>query len=58
MNIVTGGASGTYIQIGKDIAAIAAECGVTLRVNESAGSIENVMRRRAVWPERQQAVRQ
>jgi TRAP-type uncharacterized transport system substrate-binding protein len=43
MNIVTGGASGTYIQIGKDIAAIAAECGVTLKVNESAGSIENVM---------------
>src|SRR4051794_14657597 len=43
MNIMTGGASGTYIQIGKDIAAIAAECGVTLKVNESAGSIENVM---------------
>jgi TRAP transporter TAXI family solute receptor len=42
-SIVTGGASGTYIQIGKNIAEIAAECGLTLKVQESAGSIENVL---------------
>jgi len=43
MNIVTGGASGTYIQIGKDIAGIGAECGLKMNVQESAGSIENVL---------------
>src|SRR5215475_5272916 len=42
-SIVTGGASGTYIQIGKDIAAIGAECGLSMKVQESAGSIENVL---------------
>jgi hypothetical protein len=41
-NIVTGGASGTYIQIGRDLAALGAECGVRLSVRESAGSIENM----------------
>jgi TRAP transporter TAXI family solute receptor len=41
-NIVTGGASGTYIQIGRDLAALGAECGLTLNVRESAGSIENM----------------
>jgi TRAP transporter TAXI family solute receptor len=42
-NIVTGGASGTYIQIGRDVAKIGAECGRTLNVQESAGSLENIL---------------
>lgn len=42
-NIVTGGASGTYIQIGRDIAKIGADCGRTLNVQESAGSLENIL---------------
>lgn len=41
-NIVTGGPSGTYIQIGRDLAALGAECGIGLTVRESAGSIENM----------------
>lgn len=41
-NIVTGGPNGTYIRIGRDIAQAAADCGVALNVNESAGSIENM----------------
>ncbi len=41
-NIVTGGPSGTYIQIGRDLAALGAECGLELNVRESAGSIENM----------------
>lgn len=40
-NIMTGGPTGTYIQIGKDIAALGAACGLTLNVVESAGSLEN-----------------
>lgn len=40
-NIMTGGATGTYIQIGQDIAKIGAQCGLTLNVLESAGSLEN-----------------
>ncbi|AKI00604.1 TRAP transporter solute receptor, TAXI family [Hoeflea sp. IMCC20628] len=40
-NIMTGGPTGTYIRIGKDIAALGAECGLTLNVIESAGSLEN-----------------
>lgn len=40
-NIMTGGAQGTYIQIGRDIAALGAECGLKLNVVESAGSLEN-----------------
>lgn len=40
-NILTGGPSGTYIQIGRDIAKIGAACGLTLNVQESAGSLEN-----------------
>jgi TRAP transporter TAXI family solute receptor len=43
LNIVTGGPAGTYIQIGRDIAGIGATCGQTLTVNESAGSLENVV---------------
>ncbi len=42
-SIVTGGTKGTYIQFGRDIAAIAADCGRSLNVQESAGSIENVL---------------
>jgi TRAP transporter TAXI family solute receptor len=42
-SIVTGGASGTYIQIGRDISKIAAECGRKLEVKESAGSLENIL---------------
>ncbi len=40
-NIMTGGPQGTYIKIGRDIAALGAECGQTLNVLESAGSLEN-----------------
>lgn len=40
-NIMTGGASGTYIQIGRDIATLGKACGQTLNVVESAGSLEN-----------------
>lgn len=40
-NIMTGGTQGTYIQIGRDLARIGAECGLTLNVLESAGSLEN-----------------
>ncbi|MCL6286194.1 TAXI family TRAP transporter solute-binding subunit [Ruegeria sp. 2012CJ41-6] len=49
-NILTGGPTGTYIQIGRDISNLMAGCGQTLIVNESAGSLENflgVRRRRA-----------
>lgn len=42
-NILTGGPSGTYIQIGKDISRESALCGVTLNVHESAGSLENFL---------------
>jgi uncharacterized protein len=41
-NIVTGAAAGTDLAIGRDIAGIAAECGLTLNVRESAGSVENM----------------
>ncbi|MBL0372899.1 TAXI family TRAP transporter solute-binding subunit [Rhizobium sp. KVB221] len=40
-SIMTGGAKGTYIKIGRDIAALGRECGQTLNVVESAGSLEN-----------------
>ena len=40
-NIMTGGPQGTYIQIGRDLARIGQECGLTLNVLESAGSLEN-----------------
>lgn len=42
-NIMTGGPKGTYIQIGRDLAAIAGECGQELQVRESAGSLENLV---------------
>jgi hypothetical protein len=40
-NIMTGGPTGTYIRIGQDMAALGAQCGLTLNVMESAGSLEN-----------------
>jgi TRAP transporter TAXI family solute receptor len=42
LNIVTGGPTGTYIRIGQDVATLGAECGRSLNVRESAGSLENV----------------
>ncbi len=42
-NILTGGPSGTYIQIGRDISGLLEECGQTLTVRESAGSLENFL---------------
>lgn len=41
-NILTGGPTGTYIQIGRDISAVAQNRGVNLVVNESAGSMDNI----------------
>ena len=41
--MLTGGASGTYIQIGKNLADVAGSCGYTLEVAESAGSLENLI---------------
>lgn len=49
-NILTGGPTGTYIQIGRDISGLMDDCGQTLNVVESAGSLENflgVRKRRA-----------
>lgn len=40
-NIMTGGPTGTYIQFGRDIAALGKTCGLNLNVVESAGSLEN-----------------
>lgn len=40
--IVTGPAGSTDLRIGQDIAAVAASCGVTLAVRESAGAVENM----------------
>jgi uncharacterized protein len=42
-NIMTGGPQGTYIKIGRDLAAAAADCGLQLDVQESAGSLENLV---------------
>ena len=42
-NILTGGPTGTYIQFGRNIAQVAARCGLTLNVRESAGSLENFL---------------
>ncbi len=42
-NIMTGGPNGTYIQIGRNLASLGAECGLTLNVNESAGSLANLV---------------
>lgn len=40
-NIMTGGTQGTYIRIGRDVAALGKSCGQTLNVVPSAGSLEN-----------------
>lgn len=40
-NIMTGGPTGTYIKVGRDIANLGKACGQTLNVVESAGSLEN-----------------
>ena len=40
-NIMTGGPNGTYIQIGNDLAKLEGQCGLTLNVRESGGSLEN-----------------
>ena len=42
-NIMTGGATGTYIQIGRDLSREMERCGLTLTVQESAGSLENFL---------------
>ena len=41
--ILTGGPTGTYIQFGNDIAGLMRNCGQTLEVSESAGSLENFL---------------
>lgn len=41
--VMTGASTGTYIQIGRDLAGLMAQCGQTLEVVESAGSLENFM---------------
>lgn len=42
-NILTGGPTGTYIQIGGDMSGLASACGIELNVRESAGSLENFL---------------
>lgn len=42
-NILTGGPTGTYIQFGRDISGLMEQCGQTLNVVESAGSLENFL---------------
>lgn len=42
-NIMTGGTGGTYIQIGRDLSREMQQCGLTLNVVESAGSLENFL---------------
>lgn len=42
-NILTGGPTGTYIQFGRNMSEMAEKCGVTLNVQESAGSLENFL---------------
>ena len=42
-NILTGGPTGTYIQIGRDLGREMGRCGLTLNVRESAGSLENFL---------------
>jgi TRAP transporter TAXI family solute receptor len=46
-NILTGGPTGTYIQIGRDLSREMDYCGLTLNVRESAGSLENFLGVRA-----------
>jgi TRAP transporter TAXI family solute receptor len=41
INLVAGNANGTDVEIGRNIAAVAQECGLSLNVRPSAGSMEN-----------------
>lgn len=43
MGIVTGGKTGTYIQIGQDIQRLVEKHGIDLNVFESEGSMQNIM---------------
>ena len=43
LGIVTGAPGGTYIQIGRDLGDLMAQCGQDLQVVESAGSLENFL---------------
>ena len=43
LGIVTGAPTGTYIQIGRDLAGLMEQCGQELTVVESAGSLENFL---------------
>lgn len=43
LNIMTGSASGPYIQIGRDLSGLMEQCGQNLQVIESAGSLENFL---------------
>ena len=42
IGLITGAQSGTYIQIGQDIADLVAQKGISLSVYESNGSLENI----------------
>lgn len=44
MGMVTGSDTGTYIQFGKDIAAISHHSGLNIKVKASKGSIDNIRR--------------
>ncbi|MCK5896723.1 MAG: TAXI family TRAP transporter solute-binding subunit [Cocleimonas sp.] len=44
VGMVTGSTTGTYIQFGKDIAAISKKSGVTIIVKSSKGSVDNIRR--------------
>lgn len=43
LSIMTGAPTGTYIQIGRDLGNLMGQCGQTLEVVESAGSLENFL---------------
>ncbi|MGR3199350.1 MAG: TAXI family TRAP transporter solute-binding subunit [Paracoccus sp. (in: a-proteobacteria)] len=43
MSIMTGSPTGTYIQIGRDLNNLMQQCGQSLEVVESAGSLENFL---------------
>lgn len=43
LSIMTGSPTGTYIQVGRDLSNLMAQCGQELEVIESAGSLENML---------------
>jgi TRAP transporter TAXI family solute receptor len=43
LSIMTGASTGTYLQIGRDLGNLMQQCGQTLDVVESAGSLENFL---------------